>query len=120
MINLQKRGPKRNKLWRQKRLQPIGTSSDQRRLLSKGLLRAALIRRRSRNGISVQDVNSTPHTSLFSRALIMMSHTTLAQVFVRVISSNVSCARVVVCSLFDPHFDLPCVSLYLPLLLREH
>ena len=37
-----------------------------------------------------EDVNSTLHTSLFSRsqrALVMMCHTTLAQVFVRVIPS---------------------------------
>ena len=41
-------------------------------------------------------VNSAPHTSPFFsclRACVMMSHTTLAQVFVRVISS-MSCACV--------------------------
>ena len=36
-IHPDKRGSKRNKLERQKKVQPIGTSSDQLRLLSKGL-----------------------------------------------------------------------------------
>ena len=35
-IHPDKRGPKRNKLERQKKAQPIGTSSDQLRLLPKG------------------------------------------------------------------------------------
>ena len=64
-------------------------------------------------------VNSTPHTSLFSRSPAHdMSHDIGSSVGARH-PIHVSCARVIVCSLFDPHFALFIVSLYLPLLLAE-
>ena len=60
-------------------------------------------------------VNSTPHTSPFSRALVMICHTTLVQVFVRVIPSMCHAPWVIVCSLFDPHFALFICLFHLPL-----
>ena len=52
-----------------------------------GVTRHGRMEHTKMNGGLLHLVNSTPHTSPFSRALIMMSHTTLVQVFVRVISS---------------------------------